>query len=78
MICSSSGCLWQQQNFALATVDDNFALATVDDAADMVRPERQCGPHLALVVTAIINAPNTTAVAAVVIKNRFNDVRHDA
>src|SRR5262245_45212390 len=50
-----SGCLWQEQD---------FALAAVDDAADMVRPERQRGPHLTLVVAAIIDARDTAAVAA--------------
>ena len=68
IIDNSTGRSWQ--------VDD-LALAAFDQRADMVFPQRQGGPHLALVSRSIVNSADRSAMPLMV-QNLLDHVRRDA
>ena len=47
-------------------------------AGDMVVPQQQRGAHLALVARPIVNPRDAALVAALMVQNLLDDVRHDA
>src|SRR5262249_28465755 len=58
-------------------VGDNLAPATFDQGANVVGPQRQCVAHLRQILRQIVDASGTSAMSAVVVQQRLDDVRLD-